>query len=95
MPKSRTARLVVAFWTGLTVCAAGAQAEEMYRWIDSRGVVHLTNVPADRHFEKYRVGSAGGTGKGILIIARRESAKRRPFAFKSHYGREAKGAPPI
>ena len=83
LSKARTARLIVAFWAGLAACVAEAQAEEVYRWIDSRGVVHLTNVPADRHFEKYRVGSAGGSGKGILIIARRESARRRPFAFRA------------
>jgi soluble lytic murein transglycosylase-like protein len=92
LSKTRTARLIVAFWAGLTACVAEARAEEVYRWIDSRGVVNLTNVPADRHFEKYRVGSAGGSGKGILIIARRESARRRPFAFKSHYGPDAKNA---
>jgi len=32
---------------------------------------------------------AGRGGKGILIIARRESARRRPFAFRSHYGRDS------
>ena len=92
LSKARTAQLIIAFWAGLAACVTEAQAEEVYRWIDSRGVVHLTNVPADRHFEKYLVGSAGGTGKGILIIARRESARRRPFTFKSHYGRDAKSA---
>lgn len=92
LSNARTARLIVAFWAGLAACVAESHAEEVYRWIDSRGVVHLTNVPADRHFEKYRVGSAGGSGKGILIIARRESARRRPFAFRSHYGRDSQSA---
>jgi soluble lytic murein transglycosylase-like protein len=38
--------------------------------VDERGVVHLTNVPADTRYQKYRYGS-GGSGKGILILMRR------------------------
>lgn len=90
MSKAGTARLFVVLWAGLTFGAPEARSEEVYRWIDSRGVVHLTNVPADQNFRKYRVGSSGGTGNGILIIARREAAsRRRPMSFRSP-GRDAK-----
>lgn len=91
MAKAGTARLVVALWIGISVCVPEAGAEEVYRWIDSRGVVHLTNVPSDPNYKKYRVGSAGGTGKGILIIARNEAKKRRNFSFV-RTGRDPKSA---
>jgi soluble lytic murein transglycosylase-like protein len=58
--------------------AAGARAEQMYRYEDERGVVHLSNVPADSRYRKYRIGSAGGSGKGILILARREGRTHIP-----------------
>jgi hypothetical protein len=56
----------------LLVLAAvrAASAEQVYRYVDERGIVHLTNVPADTRYEKYHYGS-GGSGKGILILARR------------------------
>ena len=83
MSKAGTARLVVALWIGFFACVPTAHAEEVYRWIDSRGVVHLTNVPSDPNFKKYQVGSSGGTGRGILIIARNESKRRNHFSFVS------------
>jgi len=89
LSKAATVRRIGALWAGLTLGVFQAQAEEVYRWIDSRGVVHLTNVPSDSHFQKYQVGSAGGTGNGILIIARRESARRRPMTFHIPHGRDA------
>ena len=95
MSKAGTARLVVALWIGsFCVCALGASAEEVYRWIDTRGVVHLTNVPSDPNYKKYRVGSSGGTGRGILIIARNEAKRRRTFSFvtASGGGRDPKSA---
>ena len=55
----------------LLLAVAPARAEQVYRFIDDRGVVHLTNVPADTRYQEYRIGSAGGSGKGILILARR------------------------
>ena len=91
MSKAGTARLVVALWIGCFVCVPTARAEEVYRWIDSRGVVHLTNVPSDPNYKKYRVGSSGGTGRGILIIARNEAKRRRTFSFAST-GRDPKTA---
>ena len=91
MSKAGTARLVVALWIGFSVCVPRAHAEEVYRWIDSRGVVHLTNVPSDPNFKKYQVGSSGGTGRGILIIARNESKRRNHFSFVST-GRDPKTA---
>jgi len=56
----------------LLVLLAGraAEAEQVYRYVDERGVVHLSNVPADVRYEKYHYGS-GGSGKGILILVRR------------------------
>jgi soluble lytic murein transglycosylase-like protein len=83
LSKAGTARLVVALWIGFSACVPTAHAEEVYRWIDSRGVVHLTNVPSDPNFKKYQVGSSGGTGRGILIIARNESKRRNHFSFVS------------
>jgi len=91
LSKARTVRLIGVLWAGLTLGVPQAQAEEVYRWIDSRGVVHLTNVPADSHYQKFQLGRSGGTGNGILIIARRESARRRPLVFASH-ARDAKTA---
>ena len=91
MSKAGTARLVVALWIGCSVCVAKARAEEVYRWIDTRGVVHLTNVPSDPNYKKYTVGSAGGTGRGILIIARNEAKRRHTFSFVST-GRDPKSA---
>jgi soluble lytic murein transglycosylase-like protein len=70
-----------------------ASAEQVYRYTDDRGVVHLSNVPADMRYRKYDIGSAGGTGKGILILMRRESRMHIPGLPRSavaHYG----GRPP-
>jgi soluble lytic murein transglycosylase-like protein len=89
LSKARIARLVVALATGVAF-AGQAGAEQVYRWIDSRGVVHLTNAPSDPNFRKYEIGSAGGTGRGILIIARNEAKKRRAFSFRT--GRDPKRA---
>ena len=47
LSKAATVRLIGVLWAGLTLGVFEAQAEEVYRWIDSRGVVHLTNVPSD------------------------------------------------
>ena len=52
-----------------------SRAEQVYRYVDERGVVHLSNVPADQRYRKYTLGRNGGTGRGILILARRESAR--------------------
>lgn len=71
----RTVWLAVALPMLLAASARGVRAEEMYRYVDARGVVHLTNVPVDTRFQKYAIGSAGGTGKGVLILARRESSR--------------------
>jgi soluble lytic murein transglycosylase-like protein len=91
LSKAGTARLVVALWMGFSVCVPKARAEEVYRWIDTRGVVHLTNVPSDPNYKNYRVGSSGGTGRGILIIARNEAKRRHNFSFVST-GRDSKAA---
>lgn len=71
----RTVWLVAALLVLLGAPDRAARAEEMYRYVDARGVVHLTNVPVDTRFRKYAIGSAGGTGKGVLILARRESSR--------------------
>ena len=99
MSKARTIGLLGALLAGLLLSGSVAHAEEVYRWIDSRGVVHLTNVPSNtqsQQFQKYRFGSSGGSGNGIQIIARRESAQRRPIALRSSpkrgYGRDPKTA---
>lgn len=77
MGRDRTVWLAMA--TLVLLAAPGAAcAEEMYRYVDARGVVHLTNVPSDTRFRKYAIGSAGGTGKGVLILARRESRLHIP-----------------
>jgi soluble lytic murein transglycosylase-like protein len=71
-------RVACGLLLAATTVAAGARAEQMYRYEDERGVVHLSNVPADVRYRKYRIGSAGGTGKGILILARREGRTHIP-----------------
>ena len=91
MSKAGTARLVVALWIGCSVGVPEARAEEVYRWIDSRGVVHLTNVPADPNFKKFQLGTSGGTGRGILIITRNESRRRRSFSL-AMAGRDPRSA---
>ena len=75
MGRVRTVWLATALLVLLGAPDRAARAEEMYRYVDARGVVHLTNVPSDTRFRKYAIGSAGGTGKGILILARRESSR--------------------
>jgi soluble lytic murein transglycosylase len=64
--------LLAAAIAGGVLAAVPGAAEQVYRYVDERGVVHLSNVPADVRYRKYTIGSAGGTGKGILILARRE-----------------------
>jgi soluble lytic murein transglycosylase len=66
------ALLAVVVGIGL---GAPSAAEEVYRYVDERGVVHLSNVPADTRYRKYQIGSAGGSGKGILILARRTPSR--------------------
>ena len=73
--KNWTVWLVLLQLAVLLAPDRAAHAEEMYRYVDGRGVVHLTNVPVDTRFRKYAIGSAGGTGKGVLILARRESSR--------------------
>jgi soluble lytic murein transglycosylase-like protein len=58
-----------------TLTPSEASAEQVYRYVDARGVIHLSNVPADHRYRKYVLGKNGGTGKGILILARRESKR--------------------
>ena len=70
--KLRIAALLVAAGLGWP---SPAPADQMYRYVDDRGVVHLSNVPADIRYRKYRIGSAGGSGRGILILARRDSGR--------------------
>ena len=91
MSKAGTARLVVALWIACSVCVPEARAEEIYRWVDSRGVVHLTNVPADPNFRKFELGKSGGTGRGILIITRNESRRRRTLSI-AMAGRDSRRA---
>lgn len=71
-------RVACVLLLGAIALARHARAEEMYRYVDERGVVHLSNVPADVRYRKYRIGSAGGSGKGILILARREGRTHIP-----------------
>lgn len=76
-----SAHVRMPLWVATLACLLAASAvqragaEEIYRYVDDRGVVHLSNVPADTRYRKYRIGSAGGTGRGILILARRESGR--------------------
>jgi soluble lytic murein transglycosylase len=74
----RTVWLAAALLVLVAAPDRAARAEEMYRYVDTRGVVHLTNVPVDTRFRKYAIGSNGGTGKGVLILARRESRLHIP-----------------
>jgi soluble lytic murein transglycosylase len=58
---------------GLVLFAKAGAAEQIYRYVDERGVVHLTNVPTDDRYRKFVIGrGSGGSGKGILILMRRE-----------------------
>jgi soluble lytic murein transglycosylase-like protein len=48
-----------------------ARAETFYRYVDERGVVHLTDSPADRRFARYEIPQAFGTlGEGPLVRPR-------------------------
>ena len=48
--------------------AAGEARAQVYRYVDERGVVHLTDSPQDRRFAKYAPSVVGATGKGINIL---------------------------
>jgi len=75
---SSTGRIAGRLCFTLLLCGTAlrpARAEQVYRYVDERGVVHLTNVPADERYRKYRIGSAGGSGRGVLILARRDSGR--------------------
>jgi soluble lytic murein transglycosylase-like protein len=73
---ARTSLRIAALLALLLGASGGAaRAEQVYRYVDERGVLHLSNVPADQRYREYRVGSAGGSGRGILILARRESSR--------------------
>jgi hypothetical protein len=69
LPAHRIAQGAAALCLLVSLGAPGVGAEEVYRYVDAQGVVHLSNVPADRRFAKYEVGSDGGTGHGMLILA--------------------------
>ncbi len=69
--RSRTVGLVVGVLVLALWIAREADAE-VYRWVDSDGVVHLTDSPGDRRFAKYQP-TLSGTGEGIRLIARRSS----------------------
>lgn len=64
---------------GLLACAGQAQGE-MYKYTDERGVVHYTNVPADKRYKKMDDGFASGRPKltirslppGVRSIDRRQ-----------------------
>jgi soluble lytic murein transglycosylase-like protein len=76
-----------------STAAAGTQSDpvpapaapQVYRWVDGDGTVHLTDSPADRRYSKYEP-TAGGTGKGINIIARLESRRALARAAGSASG---------
>ena len=94
MSAARTSGLAIVLLALFAASDPAAHAEEIYRYTDERGVVHLSNVPADMRFRKYEIGSAGGTGKGILILMRRESRVHIPGVPRtaiSHYARLARG----
>jgi soluble lytic murein transglycosylase len=75
---TRRATVWLAPWlAAATLAAGGGEARaEFYRYVDERGVVHLTDSPADHRFAKYAP-SLHGSGKGINIIARLETRRRR------------------
>jgi hypothetical protein len=74
---SKLARLAAA-WLALTalptglVAGAGPAKADIYHWVDDQGVVHLTDSPADRRFQRY-IPSRGGSGRGIEAIPRSSS----------------------
>ncbi len=53
---------------GAAVCMApgGARAQGVYRYVDERGVVHLTDVPADDRYQPVRI-----TPRGLRVGAAR------------------------
>lgn len=55
----------------LGLAASGAAEEPLYRFVDPRGVVHLTNVPNDRRFELISVKPTG-------VVVHRRRARVRP-----------------
>lgn len=65
--------------SGLFACAGRAQGE-MYKYTDERGVVHYTNVPADRRYKRVDYGFSSGKPKltirslppGVRSIDRRQ-----------------------
>jgi soluble lytic murein transglycosylase len=65
----------LAALAGLVLVARTSAAEPVYRYVDERGVVHLSNVPTDDRYRKYVIGTGGGSGKGILILMRRERSE--------------------
>ena len=72
---SRIGALAFAICALVAIASRASRADQVYRYVDERGVVHLSNVPADERYRTYRVGSAGGSGRGILILARRDSGR--------------------
>ncbi len=70
---------------GMAPCLAGAG--NVYRWVDERGVVHLTDVPTDRRFEPVRI-----TPRGLQTRPQR----RDPNAFDALIVQAARrhGLPP-
>ena len=60
-------------WLASALAVLGLAASEaraqVYRYVDERGVVYLTDSPQDRRFAKYAP-STGGSGKGINLLPR-------------------------
>jgi soluble lytic murein transglycosylase-like protein len=67
-------RLAAALLASGLAAAAPATAE-VYRHVDERGVVHLTDSPPNRSYGRYQP-TAGGSGKGINILISREKTMR-------------------
>jgi hypothetical protein len=70
--------------SGLFACTERAQGE-MYKYTDERGVVHYTNVPADKRYKQVNYGFSSGKKPKLTIrsLPGVRSIDRRQLRFSS------------
>lgn len=58
---------IVLLLSCLTIMSLDAQAGELYRWVDSSGIVHYSDMPPPKteQAETKRFSSAGGSDEGL------------------------------